>query len=120
MTCDKITYNTYKEAQDAIHGLVVRKQGSFRVYKCNEGNHFHVTTIKKKRLQKVKYKFVFKPEEVKETKRYKPVKNKIHPNSKSNSIPLATEKLLSPLQAQILKGKIAAHNRTTQNNQQQQ
>lgn len=116
MTCDKITYNTYSEAKDAIHGLVKRKRGSFKIYKCNDGNHFHVTTTRKEnRLRPIKEKVHFKKEDLGKSKSYKQVVGKINPNAKTVSRPLATSKMLTPLQAQILKGKIAAMNRTQNN-----
>ena len=102
MSCDKITYNTYSEAKDAIHGLVKRKHGSFKIYKCNDGNHFHVTTTRKEnRLRPIKNKFHFKEEDLSKVRYSKPKPSKINLNIKPTSIPLATNKMLTPLQAQI-------------------
>ena len=57
MVCDKISYPEYKDAREAISGLVAKKKGSFKVYKCKDCKLFHVTTITHKSLKPVKEKY---------------------------------------------------------------
>lgn len=52
--CDKVQYSSYKQAQSAIKILCVREKQSFRVYKCNECELYHLTSIPNKKLKKNK------------------------------------------------------------------
>jgi len=58
VACDKICYDEYKDAKSHITGMVKRKGGSYRIYKCDECGKFHVTTIPKrnKKLRPLKEK----------------------------------------------------------------
>ena len=118
MVCDKILYETYNEAKDAVRGLVNRKQGSFKIYKCVGCGGFHLTTIKKKSLQPIREKFkIDLPNAKKTNPKHKVYVNSGSPKTKSVSIPLSTEKMINPTMARILKGKIEAMNRTNKSNQ---
>ncbi len=80
VVCDKISYDEYKDAKSHISGLVKRKGGSYRVYKCNDCGKFHVTTLPKrnKKLKPLREKN-YKPEET----HYPTVQN-IHCKIKKN------------------------------------
>lgn len=54
----KETYESYKKAQDAIKHIAVREKQGFRVYKCEECNGFHITSVPNKKIRPVKdYKY---------------------------------------------------------------
>ena len=55
MTCDKTTYETYKDAIGAIKALSKREKQSFHHYKCDDCGKFHLTSVKKKNLRGIKY-----------------------------------------------------------------
>lgn len=44
--CDKVQYETYKLAKDAMISVSQRVKEKYKVYKCSECLHFHLTTIK--------------------------------------------------------------------------
>lgn len=46
MICEKIAYDTYKEAIKALKGISAKAKRSFNIYKCQECKKFHLTSIK--------------------------------------------------------------------------
>jgi hypothetical protein len=106
MTCDKITYDSYREAKKAISGLVKRKHGKFHVYKCSQCGGLHITTTGKGKLKRsvrpdkytkrptdINYRYPGKKKEFKQPKILSPPK-----------LPdLNPQRLLTPLQRDILK-----------------
>lgn len=52
MGCIKEPYDTYKEAIGAINAISKREKQGFRTYKCEHCGKFHITSIKKNKLEK--------------------------------------------------------------------
>jgi len=51
MTCEKVKYETYKLARDAVKNIAKRERTEMRSYKCDACGLFHLTSIKKKNLR---------------------------------------------------------------------
>lgn len=54
MGCNKVQYDSYKEAKSASVGLAKRKKQKMNVYKCDHCDKFHMTTSAKSTLHPVK------------------------------------------------------------------
>lgn len=50
--CDKVGYKTKNEASRAMSALSRRLKTSFRSYKCENCNEFHVTSTKTKNTRR--------------------------------------------------------------------
>lgn len=117
MTCDKLTYNTYKEAIDHINGSATRLKQGFKVYKCCDCKKFHVHSIPKKKMTippKEKHKKEYYEAMIARQRNKKNdfgcmAKNQLKPTSKAYAP--ASQKVISPIQAQILKAIIENGNR---------
>lgn len=100
MTCDKIVYETYKLAIDAV--IQIGKSGKrgkkeMRPYKCPDCGNFHLATMNKRTLftRPKENKYPIKMEELPKAKK-KNVKVRKQPKEKLRTIGnpiLATEKL---------------------------
>lgn len=44
--CDKVTYETYKDAANAAKAVTKRCKQGMKVYKCNECKQFHLASVK--------------------------------------------------------------------------
>lgn len=53
MVCDKIAYNSYKDAQEAAAKNPINKKNGFKTYKCKECGKFHLASIKNKSLKPI-------------------------------------------------------------------
>lgn len=80
--CDKVRYESHKEASSMIAGLQKRqgRRHKFSVYKCERCGGFHITTTTKRTLRKTdkmnKYPlrledYTKKPENLKKTRKRK-------------------------------------------------
>lgn len=79
MTCEKVTYETYKDAYDDLKGLRGRqKKHNFTAYKCPNCGKFHIKTIGKKTLRTPKKidKYPIKYENVVREDKNRPRKKK--------------------------------------------
>ena len=91
MICDKVSYETYKEAIDAIKRVSERQKQSFRTYKCPNCNKFHITSIKNKKLIPViDLKFRKNVENYSEDVKIKKLDNKI--KLAANKIPVTPKR----------------------------
>ena len=90
ISCDKICYDEYRDAKAHITGMIKRKGGSYRVYKCDKCGKFHVTTIPKrnKKLKPLKEKNYFVQLEISGHNKIKipPVNPLLNCNKKQQSI----------------------------------
>ena len=95
MSCDKEEYSTRQLAVEAARQISKRDNVSLHVYKCHEGNHYHLATNGKRRKLKTVYpkpqtKFTFNYN----AKKYTP---------KQTGFERATYKLLSKEMAAYLR-----------------
>lgn len=82
MICDKITYDTHRDAKDAATRLAAKQGKGMKMYKCSDCGGFHVFTINPRKNsmsknvnQKYKPDYTkFKPEKIKVAK-HKPSKD---------------------------------------------
>jgi hypothetical protein len=52
MICDKVAYDTYKEAVAAINAVAKRTKTKFKSYKCKDCGKHHLTSMKHGKLLK--------------------------------------------------------------------
>jgi hypothetical protein len=117
MSCDKITFDTYKEAIDHINGSSKKMKQSFKTYKCRDCGAFHIATANKHRIgaqKKEKHEKEFFEKKINMEKEKKLLQGKINrtqlrPTSKTYTP--ASQKVLSKIQAQILKAIIENGNK---------
>jgi hypothetical protein len=114
MTCDKITYDTYQEANGAAHGISRDSKGSMKAYRCNDCGKYHLCSAKskinkkKKRMWDVQTAPITPYRNKKNGKRMEPNPGFVY---KQKQEPVyATEKLLSKEQAAFLKRLIEGKN----------
>lgn len=112
--CDKEGFTDYKVCVERMIGLV-KKYGSkhkYRIYKCPYCEMFHISTITKKVLQTRSKKFDKYPikVEVKKENKMPPVNPNKNPKMKKEPVTpppfRASQPVLTPLQAEILKHKL--------------
>ncbi len=87
MICDKVSYDSYQDAQKASRKISIREKQGFRTYKCNECGKYHLTSIKTKSNKSInnqapksylnKKELKFYDESIKniKNKKYTPIKN---------------------------------------------
>jgi hypothetical protein len=108
MDCEKITYGSYNEAQEAIVHLSRTQRKSMRVYKCTGCGGLHITTI---HVRKLKMGKGYKKEKYPIKMDLKPIHGKREPKTKKEpfqekpQIP-SRYKLLSREMAEQLKQKL--------------
>lgn len=55
MDCDKISFDSPKDAQDNLSGLRQRnRRDKFAMYKCSLCGHYHIATISKRTMRRIK------------------------------------------------------------------
>lgn len=52
--CEKVSYDTRDLAVKAINGISKNKKQAFRSYNCDECGKWHITSVKKNRLDRPK------------------------------------------------------------------
>lgn len=97
MTCEKIKYNSYSEANSALAAIGRNERRGMMAYKCNDCGGFHLATKgKKKKLRLIK--------DWSYQTRVKNWSQSVMPKVIEKKEPVyATEKLLSKDQAKALK-----------------
>lgn len=105
MICDKESFASPHDAKDKLISLTKRKRKQkFRLYKCCYCGMYHITTISKfLKSNKVKQKYPFRLKED-----FRPTAPPPTPRQlkREREFRPATQKVLTPLQAEILKHKI--------------
>ena len=105
--CEKEEYTTHQSAFNAAREIGKRDKISMYVYKCEHGDHWHLATHgKKKFIKNIKH-----PSSINAKIKFTPPSKKFARNEKQQSLDYATEKMISPNMARMLKGLIEAKNR---------
>lgn len=109
MICEKIKYDSYKEAIAAVISVTKKGKHKMSAYKCDHCFGFHLTTINKKTLypSSKDSKYPLKKEDYKPNKKEKfSNKNKFNKQEPTKIINPSTEKLISKELAEKLKSKL--------------